>query len=103
MGMIVEFNWFMVVSNEESIKDENNYKFTIKSDKRIYPIGFLLPLIVKKQGCIGMIKIVSTLIEQNQTKIVFDIVETFDKESPVARHYYDRYLDFKKRENEINP
>ena len=103
MGMIIEFNWFMVVSGEEKIQEENGYKVTIKSDKRVYPIGFLLPLIIKNRGCIGMIKVVNTLIDQCQTKICFEIVEKFDTDSLVAQHYYDRYLDFKNRENELNP
>ncbi len=70
MGMIVEFNWFMVVANESKIVDENGYKYTIKSDKRIYPIGFKLPLIVKNVGCIGMIKVIRTVIEQNELGFV---------------------------------
>ena len=93
----------MVVSGEEKIQEENGYKVTIKSDKRVYPIGFLLPLIIKNRGCIGMIKVVNTLIDQCQTKICFEIVEKFDTDSLVAQHYYDRYLDFKNRENELNP
>ena len=101
--MVIEFNWFMVVSGEEKIQDENGYKVTVKSDKRVYPIGFLIPLIIKNHGCVGMIKVVSTLIDRCQTKIWFEFVEKFDTDSLVAQHYYDRYLDFKNRENELNP
>ena len=48
MGMIIEFNWFMVVANENKILEEQeNLFYTIKSEKRIYPIGFQIPLIVQ--------------------------------------------------------
>ena len=86
MGMIIEFNWFMVVANENKILEEQeNLFYTIKSEKRIYPIGFQIPLIVK------------------ETRIYFNKTESFDMKSAVATHYYERYLDFKKREKEINP
>ena len=63
MGMIIEFNWFMVVANENKILEEQEDLFyTIKSEKRIYPIGFQIPLIVKEQGCIGMIKVLKLLL-----------------------------------------
>ena len=98
MGMIIEFNWFMVVANENKILEEQeNLFYTIKSEKRIYPI------IVKEQGCIGMIKVLKTVINEKETRIYFNKTESFDMKSAVATHYYERYLDFKKREKEINP
>lgn len=78
-------------------------QYTIKSEKRIYPIGFQIPLIIKGQGCIGMIKILKTIIDQKETKIYFENTASFDINDDVARHYYERYLDFKNREKEINP
>ena len=99
MGMIIEF---MVVANENKILEEQeNLFYTIKSEKRIYPIGFQIPLIVKEQGCIGMIKVLKTVINEKETRIYFNKTESFDMKS--ATHYYERYLDFKKREKEINP
>ena len=104
MGMIIEFNWFMVVANENKILEEQeNLFYTIKSEKRIYPIGFQIPLIVKEQGCIGMIKVLKTVINEKETRIYFNKTESFDMKSAVATHYYERYVDFKKREKEINP
>lgn len=103
MGMVVEFNWFMVVANRDKIKSEEDSLFTIKSDKRIYPIGFKIPLIIKNVGCIGLIKVSKTVIDLSNTTIYFDIIEDFDVDSEVAKHYYDRYLDFKNREVELNP
>lgn len=103
MGMIVEFNWFMVVSGEDKILEEQGHNFTVKSEKRVYPIGFLIPLIIKNHGCVGMIKVINVFIDTNETKVCFEIVEKFEKDSIVAKHYFDRYLDFKNREHELNP
>lgn len=103
MGLVVEFNWFMVVADLDKILVQDEVKYTIKSEKRIYPIGFQIPLIIKGQGCVGMIKILKTVIDQNETKIYFEDMASFDIKSDVASHYYERYLDFKTREKEINP
>ncbi len=104
MGMVVEFNWFMVVANSSKIlTEEKDVFYTIKSEKRIYPIGFQVPLIIKEQGCIGMIKILKTVIDEKETRIYFRQTESFDANSAVGAHYYERYLDFKNREKEINP
>ena len=103
MGLVVEFNWFMVVADMDKILSEDGMQYTIKSEKRIYPIGFQIPLIIKGQGCIGMIKILKTIIDQKETKIYFENTASFDINDDVARHYYERYFDFKNREKEINP
>ena len=103
MGMVVEFNWFMVVANESKIIQENDLFYTVKSEKRIYPIGFKIPLIIKNVGCIGLIKISKTIIDTTNTTIYFDIIEKYDTNNVVSQHYYDRYLDFKNREKELNP
>ena len=103
MGLVVEFNWFMVVASMDKIMSEDGMTFTVKSEKRIYPIGFQIPLIIKGQGCVGMIKILKTVINQEKTKIYFEQTTSLDSNSDVAAHYYERYLDFKNREKEINP
>ena len=103
MGLVVEFNWFMVVADLNKILSEDGMKYTVKSEKRIYPIGFQIPLIIKNQGCVGMIKILKTVIDSKETKIYFEDTERFEMNSVVAEHYYSRYLDFKNREKEINP
>lgn len=70
MGLVVEFNWFMVVADMNKILSEDGMQYTIKSEKRIYPIGFQIPLIIKGQGCIGMIKILKTIIDQKKQKFI---------------------------------
>jgi hypothetical protein len=50
-----------------------------------------------------MIKVLKTVINEKETRIYFNKTESFDMKSAVATHYYERYLDFKKREKEINP
>lgn len=103
MGLVVEFNWFMVIADMNKVLSEDGIKYTVKSEKRIYPIGFQIPLIIKGQGCVGMIKVLKTVIDQKETKIYFEDIASFDEKSEVASHYYERYLDFKNREKEINP
>ena len=44
-----------------------------------------------------------SVINEKETRIYFNKTESFDMKSAVATHYYERYLDFKKREKEINP
>lgn len=73
MGLVVEFNWFMVVADFSKIISKDNVNYTIKTEKRIYPIGFQIPLIIKGKGCVGMIKILKTEINQNETKIFLKI------------------------------
>ena len=48
-------------------------------------------------------KVLKTVINEKETRIYFNKTESFDMKSAVATHYYERYLDFKKREKEINP
>lgn len=103
MGMVIEFNWFMVVAGHDKIFSEGETFYTVKDAKRLYPIGFQIPLIIKGEGCIGMIRILKTVIDEKKTQIFFSYTEHFEIDSAVAKHYFDRYLDFKRREKEINP
>lgn len=103
MGMVLEFNWFLVVASHDRLISKDGSFYTIKDTKRIYPIGFQIPLIIKGNGCIGLVKIFKTVIDEKKTQIFFTYTEHFQMDSDVAKHYFDRYLDFKRREKEINP
>lgn len=98
MGTTYEFNWYLVVESNDSImkKDKNKY-FTIKSESRIYPVDSEIPLIVKKIGCIGVVKIVRFSIDKNSTEIEFEYVSKLELDSEISKHYYNMYLDMKNK------
>lgn len=96
MGAVFEVNWYLVSEDEKSYKKIQDNTYVLKkSEKRIYPVGFKIPLIIKKVGCIAEAKIDKIVIESNLTEIYFSIIEEYDKESDIAKHYYNKYLDFK--------
>lgn len=98
MGAPYEFNWYLVVANEEEIKEVGNNKFlTVKSDQRIYPIKAEIPLILKKKGCIGLVRILSFTVTENETNIEFEYKEKYDIDNVISKHYYNMYLEMKNR------
>lgn len=97
MGAPYEFNWYLVVENEDSIKKNKNTYTTLKKDNRIYPIESEIPLIIKKVGCIGIVKIVRFSVDKNNTEIEFDYVMKLDTNDAISKHYYDMYISMKNR------
>lgn len=96
MGTPYEFNWYLVIEDEERIKKTDCDKlFTIKSEYRIYPINMPIPLIIKEKGCIGLVVIKSFKVDNTSTKIEFYFVEKYDIKNEIAQHYYNLYLHMK--------
>lgn len=96
MGVLYELNWYLVVANENEIKNVTNERYaTIKSEKRIYPINSPLPIIIKDKGCIGIVEIMSFKVEDERTEIEFRYVENLDVNSIVSKHYYEMYTKMK--------
>lgn len=98
MGVKYEMNWYLVVDSEDKIKEYDMIRdicYTIKKEARIYPVGALIPIIIKNQGCDGLVEIKKIEIEEYETKILFRYKECFGIEHPIAKHYYDMYLKMK--------
>ena len=96
MGVLYEVNWYLVVSGKSAVTETKENRFvTTKSDKRIYPIEAPVPLIFKKDGCIGMVEIKSLSINNDETEIEFEFIEKFDSENSIGKHYYDMYRSIK--------
>lgn len=92
MGVSYEFNWYLVVKEQDSIEQVSPELFkTKKQEARIYPIGSELPLITKADGCIGLAKIKEFTIRETETIIVFEIVERYNQNDVIAKHYFDNY------------
>ena len=55
MGFSIEYNWYLVVSEENEISryENSSFKYIIKSGNRMYPLNMPIPLIVKDYGCIA--------------------------------------------------
>jgi hypothetical protein len=98
MGAPYEFNWYLVVANEDAImvNDKNTYT-TIKSESRIYPIESEIPLIIKKVGCIGIVRIVKFSVDKDSTKIDFKYVMNLNPNDVISKHYYDMYICMKNK------
>lgn len=97
MGAPYEFNWYLVVENEDAIKKNKNTCTTLKKDNRIYPIESEIPLIIKEVGCIGIVKIVRFSVDKNNTEIEFDYVMKLDTNDVISKHYYDMYISMKNK------
>ncbi len=98
MGAPYEFNWYLVVADKHEIKEIGKNKFsTLKSENRIYPINSEIPLIIKKIGCIGMVRILKFSIDINSTEIEFEYVSELDSKSEISEHYYNMYLEMKNK------
>lgn len=98
MGAPYEFNWYLVVADESEIKEIGNDKYTtVKSEHRIYPINSEVPLIVKGEGCIGIVKILSFTIKEEETIIEFEYMKKLKLDDPVSKHYYEMYLYMKNK------
>ena len=65
MGVIYEFNWYLVAESENAyiLQEDSTTYILKKSEKRIYPIGFSIPLIIKNKGCIAEVKITKVEVE----------------------------------------
>lgn len=96
MGVLYELNWYLVVASKLDLKEHlgNNY-LTIKNEKRIYPIGAPIPIIIKEVGCIGMIEIENFKVTKETTEIEFQFTEQFDIQDPISNHYYQMYKSIK--------
>lgn len=98
MGAPYEFNWYLVVSNNDAIKEKEKNKYiTTKSENRIYPIDSEIPLIIKKVGCIGIVRILRFSIEKASTEIEFEYAAKIDSNSDISKHYYNMYLEMKNK------
>lgn len=113
MGMQLEFNWYLVLKKppEEidggfdgpgfSIKEDKFYR-TSKDEARIYPVGGVVPVIYQDVA-IGMAHIrecSQRLDTKNEvfTVIDYDMILTFQGNDPVANHYTDMYMAYKKQQ-----
>lgn len=95
MGIKYEINWYLVANSINEIKKEENNIFALKkNERRIYPVDSVIPLIIKNLGCIGLVKIKSTLIDTTTT-IKFESIMDFKVNDPIAKHYNDLYLMMK--------
>ena len=97
MGVAYEFNWYLVAENEQSItKLEDNTLVLHKNGKRVYPVGLVIPLIIKNIGCIGEADIKKIEVDSKSTNIYFSITANYDVTDVIAEYHYKKYLDFKK-------
>ena len=102
MGVSYEVNWYLVVGNESDLLEISPNKFiAVKTEKRIYPIGVPIPLILKKNGCIGMVELDSIKIAKENTDIEFTLIKRFTSEDVIAKHYYDMYKSIKEHQPSI--
>lgn len=97
MGVSYEMNWYLVAENEDKIiKLEDDYYKTVKKESRIYPVGSQIPLILKDQGCIGMIEVEEFQVTKDMTEIKFKWFKEFELSEEIKKHYNDMYLYMKK-------
>lgn len=120
MGMQVEFNWYLVIKENDHIQEiedgpidsetfvqviTHRYERITKEGARVYPIGGVVPLI-KEGVCIGLVHIRQTshitLGSTIKTVIDYDSVLTFKENDPVAEHYTTMYLTYKKKQEVEN-
>lgn len=97
MGVSYEINWYLVIDNQNKIVQRNDRYFTVKSEYRIYPVGMPIPLIIKEEGCVGLVNINSFKVCSYSTEIEFEFMKKFDVDDSIGKHYYDLYLYMKSK------
>lgn len=93
-----EFNWYLVIDSALAMYENNDYTF-YKKGIRLYPINKKIPLIHKKFGCNGFVKVKSIKIFEYETEIEFQILELIEEDSEIAKHYFNMYREMKKQLN----
>ncbi|MFZ3172642.1 MAG: hypothetical protein WA118_11790 [Carboxydocellales bacterium] len=97
MGVHYIINWFLVLDSSESYKEiAQNVWYTKNNGQRIYPIAYEIPLIIKDQGCIALVRILNFKVNHSTTEIEFEFERNLAIENEIARHYYELYLIKKK-------
>lgn len=90
--MLYEFNWYLVVKDENLIQSVGEGLFqTTKQGPRIYPLESELPLITKNNGCIGTAVIKEITLTETQTTVKFEIPHKYEPNDVIAKHYFDNY------------
>lgn len=114
-----EFNFYLVLKDEEvkeqeegvfMLDEEGQPRFyqtgvsyrVIKDGVRIYPIGYVIPLIQKDKATslIYVTKVTHFLSVNNrpQTAVEYEAVLEFKENDPVADHYTSLYEAYKKKQ-----
>ena len=99
MGVQYELNWYIVVqSSNDILEKDNNIQAITKIGKRIYPVGSIVPVIIKQKGCTGLAKILSFQVEEDITRVEYTYMQLFEKDDPIAEHYFKQYALFKQND-----
>lgn len=103
MGVSYEINWYLVVADYDAIKEtEEKTFYTVKSESRIYPIESIIPLIIKKVGCVAFVRILEFAVNKDETTVEFEYVEKIDHRCEIAKHYDYMYEKSKNRSMKNN-
>lgn len=113
MGIEFEFNWYIVVSKNNTVnldewgdlikKElvlEKTYSF-VKDDYRVYPMDTPLPMIYEGR-CIGMWCVTSLHWENNKTHLELSPVIMFEFNDTVAKYYEDSFRKYKSQQEEMD-
>lgn len=100
MGFSIEYNWYLVVSEENEISryENSSFKYIIKSGNRMYPLNMPIPLIVKDCGCIAMVKITAVTNTAGGTIVIFDDQISLSISEDIKEHYYSIYKKIKHKD-----
>lgn len=94
MSIKIEMNWYLVVKDNNDIKDCCNKKcYKIETDNTsIYPINSIVPLIFENENrCVGLVKVKEITVNERGSVVIFELIKSFDKYYNIAKHYYSMY------------
>lgn len=113
MGMEVEFNWYIVLSDKNItsaidhddldaglIRNNRKYKFT-KGGYRIYPLDTPLPLIYNGK-CMAMAVISEMRVNETGTHITVEPIIVLNESDSVAMYYEESFRGYKSEQQKIN-
>ena len=113
MGMEFEFNWYIVLKDENvldaqthnaldvrSISAGFNYQF-VKTGYRIYPIDTPLPLIYNGK-CLALAIISKLEMNKGATTIIVEPMMVFEEADPVALYYEQSFKEYKTEQQEFD-
>jgi hypothetical protein len=113
MGMQAEFNWYVVIKDNNLTEPEDVFILRereldmtkvfhfCKSDYRIYPMDTPLPLIYNGK-CLAMVSVTSLQWNCNKTHFMVHPVMILNEDDSVAQYYENSFKEYKQEQQSIN-
>lgn len=108
MGMQIEFNWYIIVKQENLVNKNTMFElregvnYEIKKDNyRNYPMETPLPMIYNGK-CLAMSMIKKLQWSNNKTHLTIEPILVLNEEDPVREYYESSFKKYKRQQQALN-